>query len=396
MNQTKNQSIFKQMNSKFLKSSYSFHLPEALIAAEPLAQRDEARLMVVHRSTRAVEHRRVSDLPEYFNAGDAIVVNNTRVFRARLLGERVGTGGKVEFFLLKPLDGDSAHACIWQGLMKTGAKISAGFQFKILGSQVFGDLQGEVLAREETTSGALFTARFNHPPLQADVGEVPLPPYIVAKRAAKEQKVEGSVDQNFQQLELRTYNTIFAEKDGSVAAPTAGRHFTQALIDKLKSKGISWNEITLHVGLGTFKPVMTDDIREHLMHAEPATISEATAKIITHTKQQGHRILTVGTTTTRALEGSVSETGQVMPGTRDVNLFIHPGSEHLWRISSAILTNFHLPESTLLMMIASFLEQGSTQPSQPGDGIAWLLELYQEAIRQQYRFYSYGDAMLIL
>jgi S-adenosylmethionine:tRNA ribosyltransferase-isomerase len=388
------------MNPLFQKSSYSFVLPEELIAAHPLPNRDESRLMVVHRATRSFEHRKVSDLPEYLEAGDAVVVNNTRVFRARLLGERIGTGGKVEFFLLKALEGDSAQAVVWQGLMKTGAKVVPGFRFKVSGSQVFGEIQAEVIARVDSPSGALFTARFSHPPLQAKVGEVPLPPYINAKRLAgnlsesPSNALSGVAQEESAERELATYNTIFAEHDGSVAAPTAGRHFTPALISKLKIKGISWNEITLHVGLGTFKPVTTDDIRDHLMHAEPATISALTAAVVNETKKLQHRVLTVGTTSTRALEGSIDEHGQVQAGMREVNLFIHPGKAYLWRVSDAILTNFHLPESTLLMMIASFLEQNSTEKNP--DGIAWLLELYQEAIRQKYRFYSYGDAMLIL
>ena len=390
------------MNSLFLKSSYSFFLPDELIAAHPLEKRDEARLMVVRRASRTIEHRKVSDLPEYFEAGDAVVVNNTRVFRARLLGERLGTGGKVEFFLLKALEGDPSVAVLWQGLMKAGAKVTPGFQFQVTGSPVFRTLQAEVISREDSTSGAFFTARFSHPPLQAKVGEVPLPPYINAKRlAGADSAVMPSPAVQNSEEELTTYNTIFAEKVGSVAAPTAGRHFTEDLISKIKKRGISWNEITLHVGIGTFKPVSTDDIRDHKMHAEPASISTETAEKLNDTKARKRRVLSVGTTTTRALEGSVDPLGRIQAGMREVDLFIHPGKSYRWQVSDAILTNFHLPESTLLMMIASFLEQlpsGDQQQFTTGgpDGVAWLLELYQEAIRQKYRFYSYGDAMLIL
>lgn len=353
--------------STFLTKDYHFELPEGLIAATPLEKRDDSRLLVVNRTLNSVQHRQMKDLPQILDSNYALVANNTRVIRARLLGERVGTGGKVEFFLLR-----KNSPTQWQGLMKTGSKVSAGFEFVVNG------IQGKVIAREDTNAGAIFTAEFSQDPVLAQIGEVPLPPYI-------QSKLEGaSVDLTSEKV-LNEYNTLFAKEDGSVAAPTAGRHFTPSLIDELKMKGISWNEITLHVGLGTFKPVTVSDLREHQMHAESATISESVAHTLNHEKKIGKKILSVGTTSTRALEGFCDSAGLLESGSRDLNIFIYPGSQHRWRFVDAMLTNFHLPESTLLMMIASFI--GSRERT---------LEIYQEAIREKYRFYSYGDAMIIL
>lgn len=306
-----------------------------------------------------------------------MVVNNTRVFRARLMGERVGTGGRVEFFMLK-----KKSDRVWQGLMKAGARVVPGFEFSVTAKNDQGQeikITAKVIARDETSSGAIMTAEFSHDPLSVEMGEVPLPPYIVAKRGS-----EASTD------ELEIYNTIFARETGSVAAPTAGRHFTPGLIRTLQEKGIGWHEITLHVGIGTFKPVSVDDIRDHEMHPETASISSQVAGALNLAKKRGKKILAVGTTTTRTLEGMTQAENEMLEfGTRDVNLFIHPGAEdgenHHWRYVDAMLTNFHLPESTLFMMVASFLNDTE-----------WLLEIYREAIRERYRFYSYGDAMLIL
>ncbi len=359
--------------SHFLRTSYHFDLPPELIAAEALSKRDESRLMVVDRKSRKIRHLHIKDLPKVLNDSYAIVANNTRVFKARLFGERVGTGGKVEFFLLKKMADRT-----WQGLMKTSGRVTSGFQFKV------GDVLAEVVSREETTSGAFITAKFSEDPIEAKIGEVPLPPYIEAKR-----KLLGLMSSDQGQHELEIYNTVFAKSDGSVAAPTAGRHFTPELIQALAEKGILWNELTLHVGTGTFKPVTTDDIREHLMHGEFVEISQELSDHLNQLKRQGKKILSVGTTTTRALEGAYDRRTQtLLPKKGEVNLFIYPGSQHAWSVADALLTNFHLPESTLLMMVASFLDEES--------GREWLFDLYQEAIRGKYRFYSYGDAMLIL
>lgn len=364
------------MNSSptsFSTKDYFFELPSRLIAAQPIAQRDEARLLVVDRARGSVEHRQVKDLPDLlgggYSGGYSIVANNTKVFRARLIGERVGTGGRVEFFILKRV---GTLQC--QGLMKAGAKIAPGFEFRV------GEITGRVLARDETNAGAIFTAEFSADPVAAGVGEVPLPPYIQ----------ELVTDRSSERV-LTEYNTLFAREDGSVASPTAGRHFTPELIARLRLGGADWNEITLHVGLGTFKPVAVADLREHQMHAEAATISESVARGLNSARAAGRRILAVGTTSTRTLEGFCSPAGssgggvKLESGTRDLDLFIYPGSPHQWRFVDAMMTNFHLPESTLLMMVSSFI--GSRDRT---------LEIYREAIREGYRFYSYGDAMLIL
>ncbi len=350
--------------------NYQYTLPDELIAAKPLEQRDHSRLLVVNRKSRTWEHRRFNEIPEILDPGTVIVANNTKVIRARLLGEREGTGGKVEFFILRRVD----SAC-WEGLMKTGARVVPGFQFKIPDREG-GWVRAEVIRREESPAGVILTAKFSRDPVEADIGEVPLPPYIVAKR------------KEWGPGELETYNTVFGTQAGSVAAPTAGRHFTPELITRLKAGGMDWQELTLHVGIGTFKPVSASDVRDHVMHAEPVEISTKVAESMNASKRAGRTVLAVGTTTTRALEGrsAPGERGfELVPGVSDVNLFIHPGAGYEWKFTDAMITNFHLPGSTLIMMIASFI----------GD-LRFTLGLYDEAVRERYRFYSYGDAMLIL
>ncbi len=363
----------------FQTKDYHFHLPEELIASTPLQQRDASRLLVYRRGqgTRledCIQHARIQDLPQILNSSFSLVANNTKVFRARLLGERVGTGGKVEFFLLKKIN--HLPQPTWKGLMKTGAKVLPGFQFMVQG------IEARVLAREETNAGTIFTAEFSKDPVSCGVGEVPLPPYIQQKILEESQSAKPDLSSN---KVLDEYNTLFAREEGSVASPTAGRHFTPELIQKLKAQGLSWNEVTLHVGIGTFKPVTASDLREHHMHAEEATIAKEVAELLNAEKKSGKKILSIGTTSTRTLEGFTDDSGKLWSGTRDLDLFIYPGSTHRWKFVDAMLTNFHLPESTLLMMIASFI--GSRERT---------LEIYHEAIRERYRFYSYGDAMLIL
>jgi S-adenosylmethionine:tRNA ribosyltransferase-isomerase len=350
--------------------NYQYSLPEELIAAEPLEQRDRSRLLVVNRNSRTWEHRVFNEIPEILDPGTVIVANNTRVIRARLLGEREETGGKVEFFMLRRIE----VAC-WAGLMKTGARVVPGFRFRIPDREG-GWVRAEVIRREESPAGVILTARFSRDPVEADIGEVPLPPYIVAKR------------KDWGPEELDTYNTVFGSETGSVAAPTAGRHFTPDLITRLRSRGLDWQELTLHVGIGTFKPVSVADVRDHVMHAEPVEITPTVADSLNAAKSAGKKILAVGTTTTRALEGrSAPGAGrfEVAHGVSDVNLFIHPGAGYEWKFTDAMITNFHLPGSTLIMMVASFI----------GD-LGFTLRIYEEAVRERYRFYSYGDAMLIL
>jgi S-adenosylmethionine:tRNA ribosyltransferase-isomerase len=361
----------------FLTQSYHFDLPEELIAAEPLAVRDESRLLVVHPKSRTWEHCQIRDLPSRIGSDHLIVANNTRVFRARLLGERLGTGGKMEFFMLHRVAERQ-----WEGLMRSGGKILPGYTFRIP-KDGGGWLEGRVISRKEDESGALFTAEFSEDPLRVKAGEVPLPPYIVQQRAQR-----GLSPMRKDELEI--YNTAFAKEGeaGSVAAPTAGRHFTPMLIAKLREKGAQWEEITLNVGIGTFKPVGVEKIQEHRMHPEWTEISVDTAERLNIAKRSGKKILAVGTTTARTLEGRSldgPEGPMLTPGAKEVNLFIHPGTPFQWKWADLLLTNFHLPGSSLIMMVASRI----------GD-LSFTRELYQEAIRERYRFYSYGDAMLIM
>ena len=365
----------------FSTRDYFFDLPPELIAAVPLAQRDESRLLVVNRAAGTIEHRQIKDLPQILDSSYSLVANNTKVIRARLIGERVGTGGKVEFFLLRKATVNEGELPRWHGLMKTGSKVSVGFEFVLKAGTE--NITGKVVNRTDTNAGAIFTAEFSRDPVEAQVGEVPLPPYIQAKLMESAGQPGGILDLTSEKV-LNEYNTLFASEEGSVAAPTAGRHFTPDLIELLKTLKIDWNEITLHVGIGTFKPVVVNDLREHRMHAEMATILPQTMRDLNKAKRTGKKILSVGTTTTRTLEGFTTE-GKLASGTRDLDIFIYPGSGHEWKFVDAMLTNFHLPESTLLMMVSSFI--GSRERT---------LEIYAEAIREKYRFYSYGDAMLIL
>jgi S-adenosylmethionine:tRNA ribosyltransferase-isomerase len=365
----------------FQRSLYHYELPESLIAAEALAERDRSRLLVLRGPGEPPEHRHIYDLPELLDPDTLVVVNNTRVFAARLKGERPQTGGKIEFFLLRQVE-----PCTWEGLMKSSARIDRGFSFVVRSHSdpSRAPVPAEVLSRRETNAGTIFTARFETDPVQAELGETPLPPYISAVRlGTKSRLLTTSVSEA---AELREYNTVYARETGSVAAPTAGRHFTPELITKLRERGIEWAEVTLHVGLGTFKPVAVDDIREHLMHPEQATITPEVAERINRARAAGKKILAVGTTSVRTLEGFWDDSvGALAHGTREVNLFIYPGSGHRWRVVDQLLTNFHLPESTLLMMICDFA----------GDRER-VLRAYEDAVREKYRFYSYGDAMLML
>jgi S-adenosylmethionine:tRNA ribosyltransferase-isomerase len=358
-----------------LTRSYHFELPEELIAAEPLASRDASRLLVVFPKSRTWKHARIQDLRDLLGPDTVVVANNTRVFRARLLGERLSTGGKMEFFMLHRLG-----ECRWEGLMRSGGRILPGFEFRIP-KKKGGFVEGRVIARREEEGGALFTADFSEDPLTVDVGEVPLPPYIVQQRVSRGL---GPLRED----ELEIYNTAFSKESGSVAAPTAGRHFTPQLISDLRKRGVGWEEITLHVGIGTFKPVGSADVRDHRMHPEWTEIRPETADRLNEARRAGRKILAVGTTTARTLEGR-SKNGPQGPmleaGASEVNLFIHPGTPFEWNWVDRLLTNFHLPGSSLIMMIAS--RMGSLE---------FTLEVYREAIRNRYRFYSYGDAMLIM
>ncbi|MFO1249439.1 MAG: tRNA preQ1(34) S-adenosylmethionine ribosyltransferase-isomerase QueA [Alphaproteobacteria bacterium] len=342
-------------------SLFDFELPEAQIALRPAVPRDSARLMVVHGDGR-LEHRHVTDLPDYLRSGDALLVNDTRVIPARLHGQRLREAGsaKIEILLHRRLSEDR-----YSVLARPAKKLAVG------DALAFGDLRAQVTARGEAgeaeirfaLGGAALDAAI------AATGEMPLPPYIAGKRQADAQ---DSAD----------YQTVYAREQGSVAAPTAGLHFTPQLFSALETKGVSRQAVTLHVGLGTFLPVTADDTSQHRMHAERAVLDAATADRLNAVHKAGGRIVAVGTTSLRTLESAAGEDGVIHPFAGDTDIFITPG--YRFRATDILLTNFHLPRSTLFMLVSAFM------------GLEVMRRAYAEAIAQGYRFYSYGDACLLL
>jgi S-adenosylmethionine:tRNA ribosyltransferase-isomerase len=346
---------------------FDFDLPPDLIAQEPSAERTGARLLHLDRSTGAVSHTSISALPELLRPGDVIVVNNTRVFPARLLGRRVPSGGAVECLLFRRLE-SSGPGDTWEALMHPGQKLKPGAKVVFEGPAA---LHGEVIERRFfgrrvirlwTDDGTAVDAAVDA------IGHVPLPPYI--KRADRE-------------LDRERYQTIFARTRGSVAAPTAGLHFTPALVDALRQRGIERAEITLHVGYGTFQPVRVERVEDHRLEPEHYEITQDAASTIERARGEGRRVIGVGTTTTRTLEAVARDhDGVVVGGAGSTNLFIYPGFD--FGVISGLLTNFHLPQSSLLMLVSAFA------------GREKILDAYKSAVARRYRFYSYGDAMLIL
>jgi S-adenosylmethionine:tRNA ribosyltransferase-isomerase len=366
---------------------FDYELPARLIAQIPAARRDQSRLLVVDRSTRALQHRTFADLPEFLRSGDTLFRNNAAVLPARLHAQRP-TGGHVECFLLRPADGGAT----WRCLVKPGKKLPVGATFAhptgaFSGEIVTKDADGSALVRFITSSSEPITA------LASRLGEVPLPPYIT--RADDSQRT----------TDLERYQTVYADRTHpvAVAAPTAGLHFTPELLAKLDAQGVRTAEVTLHVGLGTFKPVTATNIDEHVIHRELYELPVATQHAL-FPPFTGRRIA-VGTTTVRSIEDylsthaetvrasscgvpSHSDLAPLQPYAAEAGIFIYP--PRLFRGVDALITNFHQPRSTLLCLVAAFLTPGST------DGIAWLREIYAEAIAREYRFFSYGDAMLIV
>lgn len=333
-----------------------YDLPEHLIAQNPLEKRDMSRLLVLDRNTDTLEHKHFKDLPEYLEAGDCLVINNTRVLPARLLGEKEGTGGKIEFVLLKRIEADT-----WEVILRPGKKAKPGSRF-IFGN---GKLKAEILeVVEEGNRIVKFFYDGVFEEVLDSVGIIPLPPYIHATLKDRER-----------------YQTVYSKINGSAAAPTAGLHFTPELFDILKKKGIRVVEVTLHVGLGTFRPVKVENILEHHMHKEAYHISPEACAVINETKKDGKRVIAVGTTSVRVLETSSKEDGKVYAGEGETDIFIYPG--YKFKIVDALITNFHLPESTLIMLVSAFA------------GKEKVMHAYSEAINKEYRFFSFGDAMLI-
>ncbi len=338
-------------------TDFDYHLPEELIAQEPAPRRDLSRLMIVYRDKPLIEHRLFKDVVNYLNPGDLLVLNDTKVIPARLPGKKLKGGAEMEVLLLKPLDERR-----WEALVRPGRRIKPG------DTLLFGDglFSGTV---EESTAYGGRVIRFSYTGRFADLlskaGKMPLPPYI--------KKYSGDP--------LR-YQTVYARQEGSVAAPTAGLHFTEELLAEIRTKGVEIASIVLHVGLGTFRPVKVSDITRHQMHAEYYEISEQTARTVNEAKKRGGRLVAVGTTTVRCLEAAARESGEVPPAKGWTELFIYPG--YRFKVIDAMITNFHLPRSTLLMMVSAFA------------GREKILAAYRVAVEERYRFYSFGDAMLIM
>lgn len=353
-------------------SDFDFDLPDELIAQRPPAERGQSRLLVLSRETGAIEHTSFARLPDYLRPGDLLVVNDTRVFPARLVGHRVPSGGAVECLLLRRLPTSNSRlptAEEWEALMHPGQKLKPGAHVLFERDDV--RIQGEVLARHFHGRRTIRLRTESGMPL-ADaierIGHIPLPPYISRPDEASDRV---------------RYQTVYAREAGSVAAPTAGLHFTDQVLAELRARGIERVSLTLHVGYGTFKPVRVENVDEHEVDPEIYAVSPSAADALTSALQSGRRIIAVGTTTTRALESlTVDSSGRVQPSQGNTSLFIHPG--HRFRAVQGLITNFHLPQSSLLMLVAAFA------------GRERVLAAYHDAVERGYRFYSYGDAMLIV
>lgn len=336
---------------------FYFELPQELIAQDPLADRSGSRLLVLDRFTGAMEHTHFRQMIDYLNPGDCLVLNNTRVIPARLFGEKEETAGRVELLLLKRREQD-----IWETLVKPGKRAKAGTRISFGG----GLLKGEILDVIEDGNRLI---RFEYEGIFEEIldrlGQMPLPPYITHPLQDRSR-----------------YQTVYAKYDGSAAAPTAGLHFTPELLEQICSRGISIAEVTLHVGLGTFRPVKVENVLDHHMHAEYYRISEEAATQINRTKQQGGRVICVGTTSCRTIESAAAADGTLCASSGWTDIFIYPGYQ--FKLLDGLITNFHLPESTLLMLVSALA------------GREHVLAAYQEAVQKKYRFFSFGDAMLII
>lgn len=344
------------MDAGLHKSDYYYDLPEELIAQDPLEDRASSRMMVLNKKTGEIVHKHFFDIIDYLQPGDCLVLNNTKVMPARLYGVKEGTGAVVEVLLLKRL----SDGC-YETLVRPGKKAKPGTVLD------FGNgiLKGTVLeVLEEGNRKIQFSYNGIFEEILDRLGEMPLPPYIHHKLQDKNR-----------------YQTVYAKEEGSAAAPTAGLHFTQELLHQLEDKGIRLAYVTLHVGLGTFRPVKEENILEHHMHREVYHVEESAARLINDTKKAGKRVVCVGTTSVRTVESAAGEDGQVAAGDGDTGIFIYPG--YRFRVPDALITNFHLPESTLLMLVSAMAGREN------------VLKAYEEAVREKYRFFSFGDCMFI-
>lgn len=335
---------------------FDFYLPEEQIAQDPLENRSDSRLMVLHRESGEIEHKIFKDITGYLKKGDCLVINNTKVLPARLIGVKEETGAKIELLLLKRKEND-----IWETLVKPGRKAKKGAKIS------FGDgiLKGEIIDEvEEGNRLVQFSYDGIFEEILDQLGQMPLPPYITHQLKDKNR-----------------YQTVYAKEEGSAAAPTAGLHFTQELLQQIEDMGVTIAHVTLHVGLGTFRPVKVENVLDHHMHSEFYHIEEEEAKKINDTKKNGGRVIAVGTTSTRTLESATDENGILQAKSGNTEIFIYPGYQ--FKMIDALITNFHLPQSTLLMLVSAFAGREN------------VLQAYDTAVKEGYRFFSFGDAMFL-
>jgi S-adenosylmethionine:tRNA ribosyltransferase-isomerase len=338
-------------------SDFDYHLPESLIAQNPSDRRDGSRLMVVNRSAGSIDHLTFSDFPSFVNAGDCLVVNETKVFPARLRGHKRETGGQVELLLIRP----DTHGC-WIAMARPGRRLRVGAEIAFDGEDTIAVVQAVL---DDGTRQVRFDGDVTG--LIERKGAIPLPPYIAREATAND---------------VERYQTVYAKTPGAVAAPTAGLHFTQAILESLSGKDVERAGVLLHVGPGTFKPVDVEDVTRHQMDSEYFEVPQSTSDAVARARSTGGRVVAVGTTSVRVLESQSDQNGKLRPGSGWTDIFIYPGYE--FRVVDALLTNFHLPKSTLLMLVSALA------------GTDLMRAAYDEAVREEYRFYSYGDAMLIV
>ncbi|CDE68622.1 s-adenosylmethionine:tRNA ribosyltransferase-isomerase [Clostridium sp. CAG:277] len=337
-------------------ADFDYELPQELIAQDPLEQRDSSRLLILDKKTGERTHRIFHDIIDYLHEGDCLVINNTKVIPARLIGEREGTGGKVEVLLLKRKTDN-----VWETLVKPGKKARPGIRLSFGGGLLHAEVQ-EVVDEGNRLIRFEYEGIFEE--ILDQLGQMPLPPYITHQLKDKNR-----------------YQTVYAKYEGSAAAPTAGLHFTEELLQKIQEKGVKIARVTLHVGLGTFRPVKVDDVTQHHMHTEFYHVSQEAADIINETKKQGGRVICVGTTSCRTIESAADGQGVVQATEGDTDIFIYPGYQ--FKVLDCLITNFHLPESTLLMLVSALAGKEN------------IMAAYKEAVEMKYRFFSFGDAMFI-
>ena len=337
-------------------ADFDYDLPQELIAQDPLEQRDSSRLLILDKETGERTHKIFHDIIDYLHEGDCLVINNTKVIPARLIGEREGTGGKVEVLLLKRRSDN-----VWETLVKPGKKARPGMRLSFGGGLLHAEVQ-EVVDEGNRLIRFEYEGIFEE--ILDQLGQMPLPPFITHQLKDKNR-----------------YQTVYAKYEGSAAAPTAGLHFTEELLDQIQEKGVKIARVTLHVGLGTFRPVKVEDVTEHHMHTEFYHVSEEAADIINETKKQGGRVICVGTTSCRTIESAADDQGIVHATEGDTDIFIYPGYQ--FKVLDCLITNFHLPESTLLMLVSALAGKEN------------IMAAYREAVEMRYRFFSFGDAMFI-